>query len=184
METGSIILISGKRRSGKSTLARYLRGYGYTTTGFADWLYILHNRIWAEHEPIWGEHGDLERDQRERLIDLGAALRCVHPDALVRLTASEINDDYLISRNTKFVIPNYRFPNEKNIVQYLQFPAVVHTVRVTREGQTFDDGLDDDPSETSLDGEQFDSIVRAGDGQLYMLQDAARALADFYAGRR
>jgi len=169
-----ILLISGKRRSGKSTLANYFRGYGYHVIGFADPLYKLHNEIWVEHKQIYQWHGDLTRDQRERLIDLGATLRCLHPDALVRMAASAIRGE---ASPALVVIPNYRFPNELKIGEYAGPEYVVRTLRLKRIGHALTDGLDDHASETALDNAEFDYTVSVADGDFVALSQEATRIA-------
>jgi hypothetical protein len=172
-----VVLIGGKRRSGKSTVAEVFREYGYMLNGFADPLYELHNKIWLEKPRIKSWHRDLTPSERGRLIRLGKALREVHPDALVRMLASRINALWgFPGYSHRLVIPNYRFPNERGIATYLDGETTVRTVRVERLGYEPRDGWDDDPTETALDNEVFDYTIRVEDGDLATLKSEATDL--------
>lgn len=173
-----VVLISGKRRSGKTTVARIFQSYGFVMQGFADPLYDLHNKIWFNDTPIGPEHRDLTPKQRVRLINLGGALRAVESDALVRMAASHLNAMWkypYYSHNA--VVPNYRFPNEKHIGRYLEGDTHLHTIRVIRRGYIPDDGLDHDLSETALDNEIFDSTFSVPNGDVEALQRMTARLA-------
>jgi len=181
MKKKVILLISGKRRGGKSTLADYLRGYNYQKLGFADPLYSLYNQIWLNSVQLTQEHGDLSRVVRERLIDLGAALRCVHSDAVVRIAAKRIRGMVEREEIYRFVLPNYRFPNELKIGDYasLQNGAdfVVRTIRIERKGHVLLDGLDNDMTETALDDAEFDYTISVDNGDLDTIAAEARRIA-------
>jgi adenylate kinase len=151
------IALSGKRGSGKSTVASYLsRVYGIDTVSFAD---LLKDRL---------EEAGIRRDSlrrtkpplvRELMQVYGQAMREQDEDywvnrALLTIEASGLDD---------VVIDDLRFRNEAVALKENGFILV----RVVQDGREYNDRLDSDPSEIDLDDwDDWDYIVSAPEGDL------------------
>lgn len=169
-----VLLLAGKRRSGKTKVAQYLGKYGYVTMGFADLLYDIYNQVWFDCPSIYDTHGDLSAVERKRLINLGGAIRFVNKDAFVRVLAGRARKLWKFNGSPcRIVVPNYRFPNEARLPEYLGGEVMLRTVHIERIGYTPNDGLDGDITETALDNADFDYTISVDDGDLAALAGEA-----------
>ena len=152
-----VILISGKARHGKDTVASYIKegletcGYKVLITHYADLVkYVC--------TTYFGWDGKKDEHGRHLLQYIGTdVVRANDPDYWVRFVyeiAKLFKDewDYMI-------VPDARFPNEVNTFKDSEFETV--HVRVVRDN--FDDGMTEEQrnhaSETALDECEPDKII-------------------------
>lgn len=152
-----VILISGKARHGKDTVAAYMKetlercGYKVLITHYADLVkYIC--------TTFFGWDGKKDEKGRHLLQYIGTdVVRANDPDYWVRFVyeiAKLFKDewDYMI-------VPDARFPNEISTFEESEFDTV--HIRVVREN--FEDGMTDEQrnhaSETALDNYSSDETI-------------------------
>jgi hypothetical protein len=159
-----IIGITGRKRSGKDTIAQYLtRQWGFKKYALAEPIRICCRIIfgWSEN---WIEHHKEEIDAFWG-ISYRKAAQLIGTD-LFRKTLPEIDpvfrivtgDEIWINRmrkmcdlDTNWVVPDVRFQNEASAIRELGGLVL----RVERD----DEEWDDHPSETSTDSIQADGVV-------------------------
>lgn len=187
-----IIGVSGKKRSGKDTLAATLvENFGFARYAFADPLKELAldvnplvyrgvvrpsgydeiqtaqaDRLAPVIERIGWERAKERPEVRRILQALGVGVRELDEDFWVRTTMTRA-----LAEDQPVVITDVRFPNEVEAIR----DAGGHIVRVTRPGMTHDDTH---ISETALDDLEPDTLIE-NDGTLEDLERKAEAL--FYS---
>lgn len=164
----NIIGISGKRESGKTTVANHLvENHGFTKVSFAYELRMELVSLGYPHEVLFAKptHPVI----RALMIAHGSARRMIDPDYWVtRLfeTISRIaksGDDNV----TRFVVDDMRYRNEADRIKGVggQLWRVMIDDPLYRLG--FIAGVDDHESEMSLDGyAEWDYVVSAKHGDL------------------
>jgi hypothetical protein len=165
-----IIGLSGKKQSGKSTLAVHLMDKHRFIE--ASWAYPLkvsigQNLLGLSYNQLFGTEEDKEtidkfwgKSPRELLQIIGTDCfrNLVDPDFWVKVGIRYIED--LQARGIEdIVISDCRFPNEMDAIKELGGISV----RVEREGYYTGDYH---PSETSLDNYEHDYTVLAGTGDI------------------
>jgi len=162
-----IIAISGKRESGKSSLAKFLQSYGYIRLSLADplkdmcrELYGLTNdqvRGYFKESPTHYKRTDGSYyTPRDIMIREGCLKRSIYPDFWCNKLADRIEKDFPYSESNKFVIDDIRFLNE--ILYFRRFDAKF--VRLERSEEAIGKAALDDLSETELDSyKEWDAIL-------------------------
>lgn len=152
-----IVVISGKARNGKDTIADFLKqalendGHKVLVTHYADLLkYIC--------KQFFGWNGEKDEDGRQLLQYIGTdVIRKKKPDYWVQFITSILKIfphqwDYVL-------IPDCRFPNEIDTLRNARFNTT--HLRIVRSN--FDDNLTDEQrahsSETALDNTEPDYLI-------------------------
>jgi len=160
-----IIGISGKRESGKSSLAKFMTEYGYTRVSLANPLKEMCKALYnlndeqvygkdKETPTIYKRSGGEFLTPRDILIREGCLKRSIDPNFWCRLLAQSIENDYFFDE--KFVIDDIRFLNE--ITYFKKFGAKF--VRLERSQSSIGKAALDDLSETELDSyKDWDGIL-------------------------
>lgn len=173
-----IIGLSGYARSGKDTAAAFLMAAGWRKASFAgalkDALYVLNPIIIGGDNP-WRVQTIVDRDGWERAKDnypeIRALLQRLGTDvgrnlfgdtfwvdiAMARLQGDPVSGEYW---NTVFA--DCRFPNEAEAIK----AAGGQVWRIERPGFA---PVNAHPSETALDGYEFDRVI-VNDGSLQSLR--------------
>lgn len=151
-----IVLVSGKRQHGKSSVGDYLANtYGFTQLSFAAKLKQIARELFDVD--VGRVHGALSPEDRQLLIDLGQDMRKLRSTVWADYLVKYSYDDLVFSET---VIADWRFLNEYEVMSAL--PATVVTVRVIRPGFVGEDVAKmDDISETELDKFDFDYYLEA-----------------------
>ena len=135
-----ILLIRGFAGAGKDTFGNiFVQKFGYKRFAFADFLKemvsekygvplnTLHCQAGKE-----GYSGDGHRTWRQVLLDEAAEERSRNPDVFAAMCADAIFRDAV---HDKFVITDWRFPNELRVLRD-RFPsAKIHSVLIRRKSQ-------------------------------------------------
>lgn len=146
-----IIMLSGKKGSGKSTIADLL--LGYERMSFATPIKNAASAIFTDTPYVAAKKGQVIRElngitMREVLQNLGQGIREFEPG----FWANHMLMRMKLSHGAKFVIDDWRYPNEARILQ--DAGASICTVRITvnnDEGHT-----DKHSTEIALDDFDFD----------------------------
>jgi hypothetical protein len=156
-----LVGLSGKSKSGKSTLAKYLESeYGWHRVSLANSLKLMvRAHFGLSAEQVYGEakdspcgyfHSDgiTPRTPRDILIWMGLAYRQVDPDYWIKQVSDEMRDDKIN------VIDDIRFVNEADWV-------VANGGLMLRLERDIDlrGGDINDQSETALDNYQFHARI-------------------------
>lgn len=169
-----VILISGKARHGKDTVATYIKE---ALEAYGNKVLITHYADLVKYvcTTFFGWNGKKDESGRHLLQYIGTdVVRANDPDYWVRFV-------YEIARLFKdewdyMIIPDARFPNEINTFKESEFDTV--HIRVVRDN--FDDGMTEKQrshaSETALDGCLPDRTVN-NDGTLDDLKEKAFSIA-------
>lgn len=159
-----VIALSGKKRSGKSTVAkRLVEEHGYVEVSFADPLKEVLRRtnpiVYVDH---WGDEEwrvqdvlakyswDVAKEEfpeiRQLLQRLGTegGREVLGPNVWIEPTLARINE-YRRGGQEKFVVPDVRFRNEATALVHHQQATLVRVERAKA------DTTDTHPSETELD---------------------------------
>ena len=175
----TLLGLSGKKQSGKSTIAKYLvADKGFTEVSWAEPLktHIGKGLFGFTEAQVNGTDQDKEAldprwgySPRYVLQVVGTELfrKNLDQDFWVKVGAVRIKD--LLSQGHNVVVTDCRFPNEMDMIRKLGGV----TVRVSRIGQVC---TDTHASETSLDGYEFDEYIQAVSGDLTGLLYAASLL--------
>lgn len=169
-----LIGLSGKKRSGKDTLAaRLIDAHGYTRLAFADAMrdmalevdpLIYRDTHLAEYvQDLGWEDAKANPEVRRTLQRLGQAVRTVDPGFWVRITMAQAS-----TVAGPVVITDVRMPDEAIAIE----AAGGLLVRLERPGQAVDEHI----TETALDGWPFTVLVR-NDATVAHLWTAADDLA-------
>jgi phosphomevalonate kinase len=167
-----IIAFSGKRTSGKSTMADHLvERYHAVKVSFADQLREELLSLGYPRHLVYGKPTTTE--MRALMIAHGQARRAIDPDYWVKKVIGRLAQPTVYGSGL-VVIDDLRFWNEADKLKFHR--AVL--VRVTRmDPPAFEAGVDDDPSETDLDEwGAWDFEVSASGGQVAHLKEAARSI--------
>ena len=159
----NFILISGKARSGKDTIAKYLiEQYGYTRWAFAD---KLKECIYKYSD--WD--GEKDEKGRKLLQSVGQAFREYDKDNWIKVLAKDIVEyiqDYHFLSYFNIVISDVRFINEIETFKYLMLEAFdennikFRTIRIDRPIENDNAEWHKDISEIDLDNyNNFDYII-------------------------
>ena len=164
-----IISLSGKKQSGKSSVAKYLvEKYGFIEVSWANPLKEIIGRqlFGLTTEQLYGTTADREKiDQywnlspREILQKVGTDLFRIHfmDDFWVRIGVEKIKNEVASGHNV--VISDTRFPNELKAIENLGGK----TIRMKRPDYISGDYH---LSETALDDASFEYDISAISGQL------------------
>ena len=202
-----IIMLSGKRQSGKTTLARMLeKEYGYHVVGLADPLYDIYNMVanslpsnpWLTaalaalsgtytYPQLGPYHGELPEAQRRVLIQLGAYIRehfgtnTLCWETQRRISKLPLNAKYRGMSGKDIAVHNVVIHNFRFPDEAKFFASDnqhVTTVRLERVGyERPDDGVSTDASETALDNYAFDLRFEVPDGDMEAMRRVAKTLA-------
>jgi len=164
----TVILLSGKRLSGKDTVAKLLKSEKIVCVAFADELKREYARLsGASYERIMMD-GKYKEEHRRALIELATSTRFIEPTRWARLVYEKHVNDEII------VVSDWRFPDE---AEYFEKKCRVIRVRINASesirkarGWVYNFSVDEDQSERVLDTATFDITVN-NDGDL----DALRA---------
>lgn len=182
----TIIGIGGQKRSGKSTLAGYIKQAGAVKglvteeISFADPIKKLLQEVFRYEVPYSTFVDDsrkldlveiapgVERTVRELLQKVGTECfrDIIHEDFWVHRGLGRINN----SSANIVIIPDVRFPNELKLLKDLGKTVYVHRANFDREE-------DNHPSETNLIKmkEHFQEQISSPDGNIEYLQKWAEA---------
>ena len=166
-----ILLISGKMRSGKDTVADYLCGmHGFIKISHADALkqdcYNLIGRpdgnLTIAETRRFFDVPETKKKYRGLLIGVGQLMRDINPDWWVNQTFASIESELIQSDEVNIVVPDCRFENEINYIQsgckgllFHHEDASVVTLRMESDHRYSRGAMaefDEDISETGLDG--------------------------------
>ena len=167
-----IIAFSGKRTSGKSTMANHLvERYRAIKVSFADQLREELLALGYPRHLVCGKPTTPE--MRALMIAHGQARRAIDPDYWVKKVLAKLAQPTFYG-SVLVVIDDLRFWNE---AERLKFHRAV-LVRVTRmDPPPFVAGVDDDQSETDLDTwTAWDFEVSSSGGEVARLKVAARSI--------
>lgn len=162
-----LIAISGKRESGKTTLANFLKEYGYQKVSLADPLKRMCMGLYnLQPEQVFGPFKESPTHYkrtdgtfytpRDILIREGCLKRSIDPDFWTKKLAMEIMNAE--DGGDKFVVDDIRFLNE---ISYLKkhFPGA-RFVRIERSEDAIGKAALDDLSETELDHyKEWDALL-------------------------
>lgn len=177
-ESGRIIGLSGYAQSGKDTSASFLIEDGYTRLAFAD---VLRDSVYRLN-PIIHQNIDSSVVRVKDLVDafgwdyvkvnypeIRGLLQRMGTDVGRVLFGENVWVDLAmkgIEEGKNYVITDVRFPNEFEAIK----TAGGQVWRITRQGTGPVNGH---PSETALDGFEFDRVIE-NDGTLDELGEAVR----------
>lgn len=173
--------LSGKKRSGKSTVANHLKTrYNFVEISFAYPLkeYIGRGVFGLNDDQLYGSEEVREAVDPRWGLSPRAILQKVGTDLLrdgldediwVKVAANKINEICAKNPNARIVVSDCRFPNEIETLRKLGG----YGVRVTRIGQV---SRDTHSSETSLDTFHFDYHIQGEDGSIQSVYDSTDKL--------
>ncbi len=155
----SLIGVSGKRGSGKDTLANYLvRTYGFTKLSFAA---LLKQHV-RDFFGMTVEHTDgplkeivderYSKSPRQIMIAIGQFYRSFDPDFWIKAAFKDIDP------NKDYVISDLRFKNEANYLRNVQGATIVRLNRYKNLNIYGSEEIND-ISETDLDDYVFDLVI-------------------------
>ena len=173
-----IISISGKKRSGKSTIATYLERYGFLEVS---WAYPLKEIIGKQifgltQDQIYGSN-----EERERIIpEWDMSSRQILQKVGTDLFRNHINKDIWVKWGVRYidstlsrlinsvVVSDTRFPNELEALRELakEKETPFAAINIVRKGLVSEDTHS---SENALEGYPFDYTIEGGDGELIWL---------------
>jgi hypothetical protein len=153
----TIVGISGKRESGKSTLGKFLEAYGYHRLSLASPLKEMCMRDFRlTREQVYGKQKEVPTGfrrtdgswytPRDILIRVGSLYRSIDKDFWCR----KLDEEIMNSMENKYVIDDIRFTNE---IEYFK-KLGGKFVRLERSEEAIGKAALDDLSETELDGYQ------------------------------
>lgn len=176
----NIIGLSGKMKSGKSTVAEYLYENipNSFELGFSHSLKSLVGDYMSDMT-LFGSDFESQKAKeslhpcgktyRQILQEVGAKLREVDPDVWVREWCRIVRQD---SGFDVIIVPDVRFPNEVKAIQ--DMGGIV--IRLTRSSVE-----SDDPTETSLDDfSKFDALVLNDDMTIDYCNETCLKIAQEY----
>lgn len=177
-----LVGLSGKKQSGKSTLAKYLEEkHAFFEYGWADPLkqIIGMDLMGLTVDQVYGSNKDKEtidafwgKSPRQLLQIIGTECfrKQVDPDFWVKVGVRQFTN----FRDRNIVVPDCRFPNEIEAIK--NEGGIV--IRVVREDWTV---KDEHESETALDNYDFEHIVTAKTGEIESLQLQTELILSKYA---
>lgn len=143
-----LILLSGKLKAGKDTVAKYLvEEYGFERFAFADKLKEL-----AKDHFNW--NGEKDQVGRDLLIAIGNAVRDLDQDAWVNYVKRKIAETYA-DKDFNIVISDTRYLNELNFGKdwFGKIIRISRDVNYTPNERFI---IENSVSETQLDNIEFD----------------------------
>lgn len=166
-----ILLIGGYSNSGKDVCAQFFKQRGYVHLAFADLLKRNVMRKYGLSETkVFTQYGKKEliggTTVREILIKEAELARSLDPDVF----AKKVRDEILESDEKRFIISDFRFQNEYDVLAR-EFNVV--SVRIERKSVP----VLDYASEHALDNFKFDYTVE-NDGSLDELEDKLNVFLD------
>lgn len=172
------IAISGKGRSGKTTLANELKnifeksGVRAIVVNYADYLKMI-------CEKYFGWDGQKDEAGRQLLQQTGDLVRKNNPDCFVNVVLQLVEG--LQGKVDVILVGDCRFWNEISLLKSSMYLDGVFTIRVEREGDYSDltEEQKRHPSETSLDDYKFDLVVK-NDKDLQSFLDKAVNAVKWY----
>lgn len=172
-----LISLSGRKQSGKSTLAKYLQTHHkFMELSWAEPLKEIIGRklLGLTFEQVYGSNRDKEtvdpfwgKSPRELLQIIGTECfrKQVDPDFWVKIGSKRVQqirqDEF--PQEARLVFSDTRFPNEVRAVESL----MGINIRVVREDLP---ATDEHESETALDDYPFKEIISAKSGQIDSLK--------------
>jgi len=187
------IIISGKARTGKNTLAEMLCAETHSTSeieykifAFADPMKEMVMLMFPSTNPqvLWGPSelrstivpGETGKTYRDLLIEIGKLGRSYDPDIWINATIGSINKflnkmEFGEISNRLAVCADCRFSNELNAVKNNDFV----TIRIIRPNNDY---IVDDVSEKDLDDvpDNFFNFIVVNDGTLEELKTKAKSI--------
>ena len=171
-----VLGISGKKGSGKTTIAEYLRdeltefhtnGTQVETLGFSHIIKSEYIKLFNESLPIdldsqaeknkIGIHG---KTHRQAIQEFGVAMRAIDPNIWIRLWRDFI-DDFLYSYDI-LIVPDVRFPNEVKAIHDMG-GKVIRLTRCPHPEDTHESETALDymlmPMSMRLSSESFDIVI-------------------------
>lgn len=156
-----IILLYGFSQAGKDTFAScFVRNHGFERFAFADSLkQYVSKKYNVPLEVLHSQEGkkqicqDLKITWRDVLLNTARDLRETDPDIFAKLCASEIHN----SGSQYIVISDWRYPNEKKILEDYFSSSTFITIHIQRINQP--ESPVKDTSEYLLYGNHFDFKV-------------------------
>lgn len=149
-----IILISGKARSGKDTMAKALQDYFHNQNQACEICHFA-DELKTIAKDVFGWNGKKDDKGRQLLIDLGESARGYDEDFWVNHLKAK-----LVNQDTIYIIPDCRYPNE--IEAFKDYSPIIY--RIEREYQLFRNGLTIaqclSKSETALDSYKFPNVIK------------------------
>lgn len=163
-----IFLLSGKARSGKDTLAHMFAGF-LETTKYNPHILRYAGKL-KEVATCMGWDGKKDSRGRTLLQKLGTEVgREYDQEIWVRHVFNDIMSISQTETDSVFIIPDFRFPNEKTdlkkMLQNAKVVSTIYTIRIERDivGEELKEDQVRHPSETALDNELFNLVVRVFD---------------------
>lgn len=163
-----IITFSGKAHHGKDTAAEIVGGLltkynlgKYTVIHYADYLKMVCSKY-------FGWDGKKDEAGRTLLQHVGTDIvRATYPTFWAATVARLL--DVLGSEMGTILIPDTRFPDEITLLKEYGYDVLsVNVVRLNDDGSVYESSLTEEqkqhPSETALDGYNFDYTIRAKSG--------------------
>jgi len=172
-----IVGLSGKKGSGKSTVAEYLKSRieGAVVISFADPLKKMTSDLFGvpmkqligseDEKNLMTQSG---MTGRQLMQNVGQAMREVWPHCWVNAWRSEVDSFYAHQGVSPVIVPDVRYPNEVNIIK--QMGGIV--IRLTRHPFA-----DQHESENALnDSRYFDAVI---DNALLTKEEANAEVINF-----
>lgn len=179
----TIIGLSGYARSGKDTVADYLVGYhGFTKTSFADPMREALLRL-DPNIDLDGYRMHLStaltalswEEIKARSTEIRGLLQRLGTDVVRDMLGQDLWVEYAMSRldaDTPVVFADVRFVNEANAIK-------LHGGQVWRINRTGTGAVNGHPSETALDGYDFDKVIDNGGDLTQLFMKAGLILGGF-----
>lgn len=166
-----ILVISGKKASGKDLLGTYLKYYGFGKVSFAEALKRVARQLFKltieqtdgalKEKPTKYMWGGMVATPRRIMVEIGQFFRSFDPDWWVTQAIEIINGK---GAGARIYIPDARFPNEISRIKQIPDSMVV-TIRLNRAVEERDKVYpgctkSEDISETALDDyPNFDYVL-------------------------
>lgn len=168
-----VVAVSGKRRSGKNTIANFLIEKGFRQERFATELYHEVGQLGFTPDQV-EEHKEVIRPI---MIAIGDARRHFDPDHYARKLVGRLP----FTKSEHVVVTDLRFSNEAKLLR--DWASItghrVTLVRVERPDYVRNTPADYHRSECDLDQWQdWDMIVNANSGEIDKLERAATELTN------
>jgi phosphomevalonate kinase len=186
-----IVLISGKRKSGKNffanNLARLLPKDSYALMAFADVAKLRVAQTYGLDYQRLLHDNDYKEEHRQTLIAYAEAKKTFHGE---HVWAEEILTQINDSRATYMIVTDWRFNVELEYLKaHCEWPII--TVRISvplqkwmRRGAIYQQTVDEHPSETELDDFVFDLECSSDAGDALLLKKILDILKPVFERRQ